>query len=148
MGGCFGGKGRGEGGVGKPRFVSISCTSSRVTKPSLSRSRIWKPSRSERTWVAGSVESASLFAFGVGRVGLCGLVAVVVRVGDVGGSRAVRRARGVQSLLEVEGGVLGCCWSLEGGFLVGDGVGVVGWLAGEGEAGESGRLKGEVRGEP
>lgn len=45
------------------------------------------------------------------------------------------------------------CWSLEGDCrgvctFVGDGVGVVGRTVFEGEAGDSGRRKGEVRGEP
>ena len=60
--------------------------------------------------------------------------------------------RGVQfSLSEV--GVRALCWSLEGDWrgvcaFVGEGVGVGGRIVFEGEAGDSGRRKGEVRGEP
>lgn len=95
------------------------------------------------------------------------VAALELRVGESGGSRAVRdgvRPRGVQ-LPEAEGGVAafwslegdarGVCWGLAGDVV---GVGVVGRFAGEGEdgdsgrrkgeAGDSGRLKGEVRGEP
>ena len=177
----FGGGG-GEGALyNVPRFVSMSTTSSLFTNPSLSRSRIWNPSRISRTWAAGNFDSASPFTvigFAVLALNDCGApIAVAVlllelRVGESGGSRAVRRdgvrPRGVQ-LPEVEGGVAALLWSLWGDeargvwwALVGDvvGVGVVGRLAGEGEgeegdsgrrkgeAGDSGRLKGEVRGEP
>ena len=49
----MGGK-RGEGGVKwwviVPSWFSISATSSLLTTPSLSRSRIWNPSRRFRTW--------------------------------------------------------------------------------------------------
>lgn len=83
------------------------------------------------------------------------------RVGDEGGSSlaaGVRKGvmpRGVQLPSFVEVGVVAVWWSLEGDWrgvwiLVGDGegVGVVGRREGEGEAGDSGRRNGEVRGEP
>ena len=46
-----------------PRFVSMSATSSRVTRPSLSRSRIWNPSRISRTREAGIWDRASRLGF-------------------------------------------------------------------------------------
>jgi len=59
---------------------------------------------------------------------------------------------GVQ-LPSFEVGVRELCWSLEGDgrgvcTFVGEGVGVVGRTVFEGEEGDSGRRKGEVRGEP
>lgn len=72
-----------------------------------------------------------------------------LRVGDiwVSRSRGVRegvRPRGVQGLVS-EVGVVVVFWSLEGEV---SGVGVVGRMVGEGDEGDSGRRKGEVRGEP
>lgn len=81
MGG--GGWVRGEGGVGGydlPREVSISITSSRVTRPSLSRSRIWKLSRISRTWAGGRELRPGWFTGGGWRaVGI--VVGVVLEVG-------------------------------------------------------------------
>lgn len=119
--------GGGEGGFeNAPRFVSISTTSSLLTKPSLSRSKIWNPSRISRTCDTGNRDSASPFATTIGlpiAVVVYGFFAagIVVRVGESDGSSSspcgregVRPPRGVQ-LLEVEGGVaMLLLWSLEG----------------------------------
>lgn len=84
-----------------------------------------------------------------------------VRVGDGAGSRrGVRELRGVlqlealdsgealgfASLVGEESGVCGLVGELKG--LVGEVVGVVGRSAVDGDAGDSGRRKGEVRGDP
>ena len=79
------------------------------------------------------------------------------RVGDAGGSRWVTdgvRPRGVQvpSSLAVVVGVL-LFWSFKGDWtgvcaLMGDVVGVVARTVVVGEAGDSGRRKGEERGDP
>lgn len=76
------------------------------------------------------------------------------RVGDVGGSRWFidgLSPRGVQFASLLVGVLL--LWSFEGDWigvctLVGDAVGVVARMVLDGEAGDSGRRNGEVRGEP
>lgn len=126
----------------------MSATSSRLTTPSQSRSRIWKPSRSVLTCAGCSCESALPFASGFavavrdGGSGLCGNAAIV-SAGDC--------PLGVQ-LSWVLVGVVGLAnldAPLGGAALVGDPLGVV-CRSGEGEAGDSGRRKGEPRegGEP
>lgn len=151
----------------------MSTTSSRVTRPSLSRSRIWKPSRISRTCDEGSRDSASavpllslsvivvivgggrrpappllLLGWGCGFAAAAIVVAMLeVRVGDSEGLRA----RGFQ-LPEVEDGATAAVaegWSLWGGDASGGCCrwGLVGegvGVVGDGEEGESGRRKGEA----
>lgn len=120
--------------------MSISTTSSRLTRPSLSRSSIWNPSRISRTWDVGSRDRASLL-FSPSVVGLVFFFAVLsllwlllffaaiivvaleeLRVGESGGSLvmalreevwAMPGPRGVQ-LPEGERGGVEAFGSLEG----------------------------------
>lgn len=159
--------------------MSISTTSSRFTIPSLSRSKIWKPSLISLTCAGGSFASASppsavrfidasLLAKGV-----------ELRVGEVDGakydSRFVNEGVKFRTVLlssspsSPSSSIVGVVtvWSFEGdcngvcGFVGEVVVGVVGRAAavdvgvegrtkevGEEGEGDSGRRKGEVRGEP
>ncbi len=143
-------------------------TSSRVTWPSLSRSRISNASRISRTFAVGSLRTGSRLS------GAClsefeknwlstvdaPLLLLGVRVGEVAFSRRevglwrwfekleeAERGEVVvfASLVGDESGVNGLAGEVKG--LVGD-VGVVGRRTLDGDAGDSGRRKGDVRGEP
>lgn len=150
-----------------PRFVSISITSSRVTCPSLSLSKISNVSLSSRILAVGSLSRGSWLS------GTCfselvktslsaeAPLLVEVREGEAGTSRrGVKLGRGFDQLEVFERGEAVAFASLVGdaigvkglagelrGCLVGE-VGVVGWRTVDGDAGDSGRRKGEVLGEP
>lgn len=168
-----GGRGKTKNRLGnEPRLFSMSTTSSRATWPSLSRSSISNASRISRTWTVGSLERGSLLK-GVWRSVVLAVMNEVVlevdaaplrtgvRVGEGAGSRrGVREVRGVlqldvlergealvfASLVGEERGVYGFVGELKD--LVGEVVGVVGRSTVEGDAGDSGRRNGEVRGDP
>lgn len=94
-----------------PTWVNMSATSSLPTTPSLSRSRIWKPSRSSRTCAGWSFETAFMSLVGCDEVVIIvlepGLGEFAPRVGDVGGSRCegtvATRPRGVHVSASVAG---------------------------------------------
>lgn len=122
----------------------MSATSSRLTTPSQSRSSIWKPSRSVRTcagcsWASAVPLASDLEAVDEADRRLCS--------GAMGSAGVC--ALGVQLSCErVLLGVVGRA-NLPAAGLVGDAEGVV-CRSGDGEAGDSGRRKGELRegGEP
>lgn len=147
--------------------MSISITSSRVTCPSLSLSKISNASLSSRILAVGSLSRGSWLS------GTCfselvktslsaeAPLLVEVREGEAGTSRrGVKLGRGFDQLEVFERGEAVAFASLVGdvigvkglagelrGCLVGE-VGVVGRRAVDGDAGDSGRRKGEVLGEP
>lgn len=147
--------------------MSISITSSRVTCPSLSLSRISNASLISRTLAVGSLSRGSWLS------GVClselvktslsseAPMLIGVRDGDAGTSRrGVKLGRGFDQLEVFESGValafasfVGDAIGVKGfagelrGCLVGE-VGVVGRRTVDGDAGDSGRRKGEVLGEP
>lgn len=143
-----------EADEGWLRFVSMSTTSSRVTRLLEDRSRREKASRIERIWEGGRVARGSVFNW-ERPIGMM-VATLELRVGDVGGSRAVRvregaSPRGVQKA-SFEVGVE-VFWSLDGDVMgvcccfVGEArgaVGVAGRIVVDGEEGESGRRKGEA----
>lgn len=148
-----------------PSWFNMSATSSLPITPSLSRSRIWNPSRNSRTWTGCNFDNELISPAGRGAASVDAAVpdfssAFAPRVGDDGGwRRAGVRPRGVhESETSVMDSVIGVLpWfsfddvevkcAIWGG-LVGEVVGVVELRKGEGEAGDSGRRNGEARGEP
>lgn len=153
--------------IGAPRFVSISITSSRVTCPSLSLSKISNASLISRTLAIGSLSRGSwLSGTSFSELVETSLSAETtllmgVREGEAGTSRrGVKLGRGFDQLEVFESGEAVAFASLVGdaigvkglvgelkGCLVGE-VGVVGRRTVDGDAGDSGRRKGEVLGEP
>lgn len=125
----------------------MSATSSPLTTPSQSRSRIWNPSRSVLTCAGWSCESALPFP---NDLEVAALDSGPERDADGGGGEAAMTPMGAGlgvQLAWVLAGELGLA-NLDVPFvkpdLVGDAVGVAN-LSGAGEAGDSARLKGELR---